>query len=125
MSVKIRKQLISALSFLLFAVLFFCGVINGLFSGKADQTQSIETYSTSEYEENMTRPFWKSNVIYNEIVMPYNNAGADGTIGYGQLLYKPLKIISVRDPTLNIEYTKGTAATLILPVVSPEQGICM
>lgn len=60
-----------------------------------------------EYEYNETlaaRPFWLGNVMYNESVMcvKNENGGAEATT-----LFKPLKILSVRDYTLKIEYQEG------------------
>ncbi len=39
--------------------------------------------------------------------MPYNEVGIDNSVGYGQLLYKPLKVISVRNQALDVEYVEG------------------
>ena len=50
-------------------------------------------------------PFWKGNVIYNESVLMYQDEGSEEISG--NLMYKPTKIISVRDYTLKTEYKEN------------------
>lgn len=50
-------------------------------------------------------PFWKGNVIYNESVLMFQDEGSEEISG--NLMYKPTKIISVRDYTLKTEYKEN------------------
>ena len=59
------------------------------------------TYSYSEEER--LRPYWMGNVIYNEQLMVVEK---DGVVE-GHLLYNPIRIVSVRDWTLQTEYVEG------------------
>ncbi len=70
-------------------------------------TQAIEkTYDSEEYKNTfISRPYWQGNVIYNEIVTLVE--GENGVIE-GQLQYPALKVLSVRDYTLETEYVAGT-----------------
>lgn len=52
----------------------------------------------------MTMPIWQSNTMYNECVTFHENE--DGSIT-GNLLFKPIQIIAVRDVTLKIELKEG------------------
>ena len=58
--------------------------------------------------ETMMIPYWKGNVIYNETVLMLDNNEYIG----GKLLISPVKIISVRDDTLEIEYKQGKDYTI-------------
>lgn len=55
-------------------------------------------------ENNIADPFWKGNVIYNESVLLTKNEET-GVIS-GNLMFKPKKIISVRDYTLKEDVYK-------------------
>lgn len=58
-----------------------------------------------EYDDVLAaQPFWLGNVMYNESVMciKNQNGGAEATT-----LFKPLKVLSVRDWTLKVEYKEG------------------
>lgn len=59
--------------------------------------------------EEMYRPYWRGNVMYNEEVLAVQD-GED--LPKGRLLYKPLRIISVRDYTLGTEYREGVDFTV-------------
>lgn len=61
-------------------------------------------YVKETYESSMTQPYWLGNVIYNELSLPisYNNGDA-----YANLLYTPLKVVSVMDQTLSVTYEEG------------------
>ena len=61
-------------------------------------------YSADGYAANMSAPYWKSNVVYNEITLPLSYD--DGT-AYAKLNYKPLKVVSVLDQTLQKTYVEG------------------
>ncbi|CAG4988850.1 hypothetical protein DYBT9275_00172 [Dyadobacter sp. CECT 9275] len=50
------------------------------------------------------RPFWKGKTMYNESVMMISK---DGAPAEAKLLFKPKKIISVKNSALNIEYKRG------------------
>lgn len=63
------------------------------------------TYSDADYKENMSRPYWYGNVLYNEIALPLSYESGEA---YAKLLYTPLKVIEVRDQTLKKTYTEGT-----------------
>ena len=63
------------------------------------------TYSESDYLANMSAPYWKSNVVYNEITLPL--LYEDGT-AYAKLNYKPLRVVSVLDQQLKKTYVEGT-----------------
>ncbi len=92
-----------------------------LFSGcaRTNDTQKTETFDygalpfydeqatgkTYEYNDVLAaRPFWLGNVMYNESVMCIKNkdGGAEATT-----LFKPVKVLSVRDWTLKVEYREG------------------
>ena len=63
------------------------------------------TEKTFPYDEAaMARPFWLGNVMHNESVMFIQTAsgGAEATT-----LFKPQKVLSVRDWTLKVEYKEG------------------
>lgn len=65
----------------------------------------------SEYSlEKYTLPYWNSNIIYNEAVMPLENA--DGSISSIQLLYDIKDIVEVRNATLDVKYTEGIDYTV-------------
>lgn len=49
-------------------------------------------------------PFWKSDTIYYETIMPIKD---DGKIAQGNLLFKAEKILSVKDIYLQKKYKKG------------------
>lgn len=67
------------------------------------------SYSQDDYEEKMSQPYWLGNVIYNELTLPiqYENGQA-----YANLLYAPLKVVSVMDQTLGVTYTEGVDYTV-------------
>ncbi|MEP7106529.1 MAG: SGNH/GDSL hydrolase family protein [Ferruginibacter sp.] len=50
-------------------------------------------------------PFWGTPVMYNESVLMIKR---DGQLPVSYLLYKPVKIFSVRNAALNIDYKEGT-----------------
>lgn len=62
-------------------------------------------YDKDEYEAAMTTPYWKGNVIYNELSLPllYDSGEA-----YAKLYYTPTKIFSVQDQKLAKTYVEGT-----------------
>ena len=65
----------------------------------------------SEYSlEKYTLPYWSSNIIYNEAVMPLENA--DGSISPIQLLYDIKDIVEVRSSDLTVKYTEGVDYTV-------------
>ncbi len=65
-------------------------------------------YTQEEYEQKMSQPYWLGNVIYNELALPI--AYEDGQ-AYANLLYKPLRVVSVMDQTLKTTYTEGVDYT--------------
>jgi lysophospholipase L1-like esterase len=70
------------------------------FPNYIENFQEID-YSFSDTE--LMTPFWKGNVIYNESVLLID----DGNKLTGKLQFIPLKIISIKDFTLNKEYKEG------------------
>ena len=66
-------------------------------------------YTTEDYENSMTKPYWLGNVIYNELALPieYDNGEM-----YANLLYTPLKVISVMDQKLSKTYEEGKDYTV-------------
>ena len=63
------------------------------------------TYSQESYESAMTQPYWLGNVMYNEIALPISYENGDA---YANLLYTPLKVVSVMDQKLSKTYEEGT-----------------
>ena len=57
---------------------------------------------------NVYAPYWQGNIMYNETVMCID----DGTRIAGALLYKPVRILSVRDYTMTTEYEEGKDYTI-------------
>ena len=60
--------------------------------------EDIDSISYEFGDEEISNPFWKGNTIYNESVLLVKDEET-GEIS-GNLMFKPLKIISVRDYTL-------------------------
>ena len=70
----------------------------------ADETviaSGAEDCNTFSHEKYML-PYWESNVIYNESVMPLRNK--DGSVSPITLMYDIGEIISVKNAYLNITY---------------------
>lgn len=63
------------------------------------------TYEAADYQARMSAPYWKGNVMYNELSLPiqYENGTA-----YASLYYTPLNVFSVMDQKLRVTYTEGT-----------------
>lgn len=57
---------------------------------------------------NVYAPYWQGNIMYNETVLCID----DGTRIVGALQYKPVKVLSVRDYTMTVEYEEGKDYTL-------------
>ena len=74
----------------------------------------IEDYESLTYsfdEEELSNPYWKGNVIYNETVL-LSKDGETGVIS-GNLAYTPLKILAIKDYTLKTtDYVEGEDYTL-------------
>ena len=74
----------------------------------------IEDYKNLAYsfgDKQISDPFWKGNVIYNETVLLTRDSES-GVIS-GNLAYTPLKILAVKDFTLKThDYVEGTDYTL-------------
>ncbi len=78
-----------------------------------EDTENL-TYAYGDRE--MLQPYWMGNVIYNEQLMIVEK---DGVVE-GHLLYEPERILSVRDWSLENEYTEGvdyvvSGSTITLP----------
>lgn len=66
----------------------------------------VEDTTTLQYsytDEERIRPYWQGNVMYNEQLMIVEKDG----VTQGRLLYKPTRVISVRDWKLDVEYVEG------------------
>lgn len=66
----------------------------------------VEDTTTLQYsytDEERIIPFWQGNVMHNEQLMIVEKNG----VTQGKLLYKPTRVISVRDWALNKEYEEG------------------
>lgn len=66
----------------------------------------VEDIDHAAYEygaKAMNEPFWWGNIMYNETALFVD----DGTEISASLRYQPLRVISVRDNTLKIEYKEG------------------
>lgn len=113
---KLLKKLSSAL--LILTVFAFCGCGNPT-QNKDDDTgnkgmltveEIMETYSKSKLKcdsyslSKYTTPYWNSQIIYNETVCFYNDGEK---IADKKLMYKPAKILEVRNYYLDILYTEG------------------
>lgn len=61
-------------------------------------------YNETDYKNAMSAPYWKGNVIYNELSLPilYDNGAV-----YAKLYYAPEKVISVKDQKLSVTYEEG------------------
>ncbi|MBE7065705.1 MAG: SGNH/GDSL hydrolase family protein [Ruminococcaceae bacterium] len=68
--------------------------------------EECSAYSLEKY----TKPYWSSNIIYNEAVMPLENK--DGSISSIQLLYDIKDIVEVRSSDLTVKYTEGVDYTV-------------
>lgn len=75
--------------------------IKNAYPFKVEDVQSLEyTYEAQQ----VSGPFWLGNVMYNECISFID----DGKAVVGKTLFKPLRIVSVRDWTLKNEYKEGT-----------------
>ena len=74
----------------------------------------VEDYDSLAYsfeDKQISDPFWKGNVIYNETVL-LSKDSETGVIS-GKLAYTPLKILAIKDFTLKThDYVEGTDYTL-------------
>lgn len=68
--------------------------------------EECSAYSLEKY----TKPYWNSNIIYNESVMPLENK--DGSVPTIQLMYDIKDIVEVRNSALNVKYTEGVDYTV-------------
>ncbi len=73
-----------------------------MLSLSVEVTEDCPAYNMEKY----TSPYWNSDVIYNEAVMPLENQ--DGSISSIQLMYNIRDIVSVRNAALDTVYTEGT-----------------
>lgn len=104
------------------SIIIFILVLSFLFACDRQETETedsildkfplyVEDYQNLVYtfdSEQREMPFWKSNVIYNETVMLLNKDEETS----GKLLFSPLKILSVRDYSLETEYIEGVDYTI-------------
>ena len=74
----------------------------------------VEDYENLSYsfdDKQISDPFWKGNVIYNETVLLTRDSET-GVVS-GNLAYTPLKILAIKDYTLKThDYVEGTDYTL-------------
>lgn len=61
-------------------------------------------YDEDDYKNAMSAPYWKGNVMYNELSLPilYENGEV-----YAKLYYTPTKVFAVKDQKLEITYEEG------------------
>ena len=61
-------------------------------------------YDEDDYKNAMSAPYWKGNVMYNELSLPilYENGEV-----YAKLYYAPTKVFAVKDQKLEITYEEG------------------
>ncbi len=104
--------------FLALSLTAFSGCNGGGSNNKPDDKIDIEKfpfyeedYALLSYdfgEEQMVRPFFLGNTIYNETVMPVDS----GVEISGMLQFEPLKILSVRDFAWEREFVEGVDYTV-------------
>ncbi|MBE7089782.1 MAG: hypothetical protein E7362_03150 [Clostridiales bacterium] len=106
-----RFKKINVLTLLALALAFIFASIGISFSAKKVSAEEYPSYSKTVYEDNMARPFWKSNIIFNEACSPISRWDDQYEYGYGTMCaltkFKPVKVLSVMDHTLKITYTEG------------------
>ena len=106
-----RSNKINLLIMLFCALAFVFTAIGISFSVKTASAEEYPSYSETVYEDNMARPFWKSNIIFNEACSPISRWDDPYEMGYGEMCaftkFKPVKILSVMDHTLSITYKEG------------------
>ncbi|OGO79989.1 MAG: hypothetical protein A2Y21_09675 [Clostridiales bacterium GWC2_40_7] len=54
--------------------------------------------------DEIMKPFWQSDIMYNESVLMLSE---NGNPAAAKLLFKPLKILSIRNSYLDTEYVAG------------------
>ena len=61
-------------------------------------------YDEDDYKNAMSAPYWKGNVMYNELSLPilYENGEV-----YAKLYYTPTKVFAVKDQKLEKTYEEG------------------
>lgn len=98
-----RKKLFAAIAVII--VVAICASVSG-----CEPEREVEFAYVYSDKETVT-PYWENvygdyTVVYNEVVSPVSY-GVDATTATGYLTYEPYRIISVRDCTLEREYTAG------------------
>ena len=111
MKSQTRKMMAKSLAVLLTAVLSVtCLSLTGG-TKKAGAETVYPNYNADIYSENIVRPFWQSNIIYNEPCVPFGRWDNSNEYGYGTACaltkFKPIKILSVKDHTLKKTYVEG------------------
>ncbi|MBE7089451.1 MAG: hypothetical protein E7362_01445 [Clostridiales bacterium] len=108
-SIRTKKILMLVLSLMLACTLFI-GVGGFVKHAKAmdSGTTDIAVYNDALYQKNISRPFWNSNVIYNETVL----MTTDGYTSTGKLLYNAVDVIAVTNHDGTIFYDEGTHFTV-------------
>lgn len=114
---KIKKTVVSAVCAAVMLLAFGCGEPKSP-SKEPDVTEQyplyvsdIESisYSAETYAQKMSSPFWLSNVMYNEIAVPFEYE--DGSV-YANLMYAPERVVSVMDQQLKVTYEEGKDYTV-------------
>jgi len=80
--------------------------------------KDVENLSYDYSDKQRIIPIWQSNVIYNEQLMIVEK---DGVI-QGKLLYKPSRVIAVKDATLKTEYQEGKDYVINGDVITLPEG---
>ncbi|MBQ6727756.1 MAG: SGNH/GDSL hydrolase family protein [Clostridia bacterium] len=126
-----KKKRLSGIAFLVATIFCISGTMFSGCGGKngdMDNNSKNFPYTVSPDEavyafcdDEIIRPFWKGNVIYNETVMPVKHK--DGI--YGKLQYTPVKILSVRNFDYSTEFIEGTDYTVNGNVISLTEDSAM
>lgn len=114
------KQTLYKTVTMMVAMALTAGIITGCGSGEGTGSGGGSADVPYQYElEQIVRPFWKSDVIYNETVLMIKDGEG---LPSGRLLRPAKKIISVRDSSLQKEYQEGVDYTYKDGVLTLTEG---
>ena len=108
------KRIIAMISVFVLCLSAFSGCATQSNTDKA--TEENKVYTSADYTaeqldssvydvDKYASPFWKGNIVYNELIFPMYNENAE--IPPFQLMYNVDEIVSVRDYSLNKTYIEG------------------
>ena len=90
----------------LFAIISVAVFMYIIFKPVTSKDFTLEQLDSSVYDlDKYTTPFWKGNIVYNECVYPI--ISPENEVQSFQLMYKASEIVSVKNYTLDKEYTEG------------------